>query len=122
MSWIYLIIASLFEICWTFCLKFMSIKKLKTIGWPTFFTRRENWVTLAPFAGYVIFGVGNIIFFSLAMKQLPASVALAAWMGLTLIGIKLTEIYFFKEPSNFYQFLYMTLIMIGIVGLKRTAS
>lgn len=121
MSWIYLIIAALFEIAWTFCLKFMSIKRFRTIGWWSFFSRRENWEILAPFAGYVVFGVGNIIFFSLAMKQIPASVALAGWMGLTLIGIKLTEIYILKEPSNFYQFIYMTLILIGIVGLKRTA-
>jgi len=25
------------------------------------------------------------------------------------------------EPSDFYQFIYMTLILIGIVGLKRAA-
>jgi len=121
MSWIYLIVASMFEICWTFCLKFMNVKRIKTIGWSSFFSRRENMEILAPFAGYIVFGLGNIIFFSMAMKQIPASVALASWMGLTLIGIKLAEIYLFKQPSNFYQFIYMTLILIGIVGLKRTA-
>ena len=120
MSWIYLIVASMFEICWTFCLKFMNVKKVRTIGWSSFF-RRENMEVLAPFAGYAVFGIGNIIFFSMAMKQIPASVALASWMGLTLIGIKIAEIYLFKQPSNFYQFIYMTLILIGIVGLKRTA-
>jgi quaternary ammonium compound-resistance protein SugE len=111
----------MFEICWTFCLKFMNVKRFRTIGWSSFFSRRENIEILAPFAGYIVFGIGNILFFSLAMKQIPASVALASWMGLTLIGIKLTEIYLFRQPSNFYQFFYMTLILIGIEGLKRTA-
>ncbi|HVU54108.1 MAG TPA: SMR family transporter [Puia sp.] len=119
MSWIYLIVASIFEIGWTFCLKFMSVKRVRTIGWSSFL-RRENLEILAPFAGYIVFGIGNIIFFSLAMKQIPASVALAGWMGLTLIGIKMTEIYYFKQPSNYYQFIYMVLILVGIVGLKRT--
>ena len=73
-----------------------------------------------PFAGYIVFGVGNVIFFSLAMKHISATTALAAWMVLTLIGTKLAEIWFFKQPSNLYQFLYMTLILIGIVGLKQT--
>jgi len=121
MSWIYLIVASMFEICWTFCLKFMNVKRVKTISWSSLFSRRENFEILAPFAGYVVFGIGNIIFFSMAMKYIPASVALASWMGLTLIGIKIAEIYLFKQPSNFYQFIYMALILIGIVGLKRTA-
>jgi len=121
MAWIYLGIASLFEICWTFCLKFMSVPRLKTIKWSAFFSRRENWEILVPFVGYVAFGLGNIFFFSMAMKQISATVALAAWMGLTLIGTKLAEIYFFKQPSNYYQFLYMGLILVGIVGLKRNA-
>jgi len=99
----------------------MNVKSVKTIGWSSLFSRRENIEILAAFVGYVVFGIGNVIFFSLAMKQIPASVALAAWMGLTLIGIKIAEIYLFKQPSNFYQFIYMTLILIGIVGLKRTA-
>ena len=120
MSWIYLIIASLFEIAWTLCLKFMSVPRFKTIGWGRFFSHPENWRILAPFAGYVVFGVGNVLFFSLAMKQIPASVALAVWMGFTIIGIKLIEIYFFKDAANFYQFLYMSLILVGIVGLKQT--
>ena len=112
--------ASLFEILWTFCLKFMNIQKLRSIGWSSFFSRRENWEILWPFAGYIVFGVGNIIFFSLSMKQIPASTALAVWMGLTLLGTRLTEIYFFKQPSNAYQLLYMGLILIGIVGLKQS--
>jgi len=99
----------------------MSVPRLKTIKWSAFFSRRENWEILVPFVGYVAFGLGNIFFFSMAMKQISATVALAAWMGLTLIGTKLAEIYFFKQPSNYYQFLYMGLILVGIVGLKRNA-
>ena len=120
MAWIYLLIASLFEICWTFCLKFMSVPKLKTIKWSSFFAYRAHWEILMPFAGYIVFGIGNIIFFSMSMKQIPATTALAAWMGLTLIGTRLAEVWFFRQPANLYQFLYMTLIIIGIVGLKQT--
>src|SRR5882757_6625439 len=113
MAWVYLVVASLFEIFWTFSLKFMNVKRLRTISWHSFFFRRENWEILAPFACYVIF-------VSMAMKQIPASTALAVWMGLTLLGAKLAEIYFFKQPSDVYQFIYMSLILAGIVGLKQT--
>ena len=119
MAWIYLVIASLLEIAWTFSLKFMDVKKVRGLHWRTFFSQRENWVIMAPFFGYIVFGLGNIFFFSLAMKQIPASTALAVWMGITLIGVKLIDIGVFKEPYDLYQFLYMGLIMVGIAGLKR---
>lgn len=98
----------------------MSVQKLRTISWSSFFSRCEHWEILLPFAGYIVFGVGNIIFFSMSMKQISATTALAAWMGLTLIGTRLAEIYFFRQPSNLYQFLYMGLILVGIIGLKQT--
>jgi quaternary ammonium compound-resistance protein SugE len=122
MAWIYLLFASLLEIVWTFSLKFMDVKKLRAIDWPGFFSKKENWMILVPFAGYILFGLGNIIFFSMAMKQIPASTALAVWMGVTLVGVKLVDISFFKEPYDWYQFIYMGLIMIGVVGLKRSCS
>ncbi|HWK04653.1 MAG TPA: SMR family transporter [Puia sp.] len=119
MAWIYLLIASLLEIAWTFSLKFMDVKKIKAIYWPGIFSKKENWMILTPFAGYILFGVGNILFFSMAMKQIPASTALAVWMGVTLIGVKMVDTGVFKEPYNWQQFFYMGLILIGIVGLKR---
>jgi len=118
MAWIYLLIAAVFEIAWTYALKFMRVKELKAVSWHGLL-HRENWTILAPFAGYIVFGVGNIVFFSMAMKQIPASTALAVWMGATLIGVKLVDIMGFKEPYDIYQFIYIGLIIIGIVGLKR---
>ena len=119
MAWIYLLIASLLEIAWTYSLKFMDVKKFRAIRLRGFFQQRENWMILAPFGGYILFGVGNIIFFSMAMKEIPASTALAVWMGVALIGVKLIDISVFKQPYDWYQFFYMSLILIGIVGLKQ---
>jgi quaternary ammonium compound-resistance protein SugE len=119
MAWIYLLLASLFEIAWTFSLKFLSVSKLKTIDWHGLFRQKENLLVLAPFAGYILFGVGNIFFFSQSMKDIPASTALAVWMGITLVGVKLLDMTVFRESYNLYQFFYMGLILIGIVGLKR---
>jgi len=121
MAWIYLFLASLLEIAWTFSLQFMDVKKLKAIQWREFFSLGSHWAILAPFAGYIIFGVGNVLFFSMAMKEIPASTALAVWMGATLIGVKIIEISYFRQSYDLSQFFYMALILIGIVGLKRGA-
>ncbi|MBS1663276.1 MAG: hypothetical protein JST68_19690 [Bacteroidetes bacterium] len=118
MAWVYLFFASLLEIAWTFSLKFMSVKKLRAIPLKGFLTQPSNWSVLVPFIGYVVFGVGNVVFFSMAMKEIPASTALAVWMGTALVGVKLVELFFFKGSVDFLQVFYMALILVGVVGLK----
>ncbi|MFM7859157.1 MAG: SMR family transporter [Flammeovirgaceae bacterium] len=54
------------------------------------------------------------------MKHIHPSTAFAVWMGLTLAGVKLIEIAFFKEPIRVMDFVYLTLILIAISGLKKT--
>lgn len=119
MAWLYLFFAAIFEMAWTFSLRFMSVKKLKAVHWKTLFLQTGNWAILWPFAGYVVFGLGNVYCISIAMKDIPASTALAVWMGTALIGVKLVEILFLKQAYDWYQFIYIGLILAGIVGLKR---
>src|ERR1700744_2611386 len=119
MAWIYLLIAAVVEIAWTFSLRLMNVKKLRSIHWKGFFTQAGNWTVLAPFAGYIIFGLGNIYCMSIAMKEIPASTALAVWMGAALAGGELGEIIFLKGSYDFFQFFYMGLILAGIMGLRR---
>lgn len=119
MAWFYLFLASMFEIAWTFSLRFLSVKKLKAIHWRGFFGEPSNLKALAPLLGYVVFGLGNVYFISQAMKDIPASTALAVWMGTALVGVKLIEIFFYRTPYDWWQFLYIGLILIGIVGLKK---
>lgn len=119
MAWLYLFIAALLEIAWTFSLKFIDFKKLATIQWGAFFRDSQPIMVLLPLLGYIFFGLGNTYFFSLSMKQLPTSIALSVWMGIALIGIILVEIGVFKQPWHVSQLFFITLIIIGIIGLKR---
>ena len=118
MAWIYLLIASTCEICWIYSLKYFSLKKLLSFKISLLFTSKENMLLLAPGVGYILFGVCNIIFFSKAMKLIPASVAFAIWMAVALIGVKLVDVLVLKESVSLAQILFILLILIGIVGLK----
>jgi len=122
MAWIYLFIASVFEIAWTFSLKFLDFKKIGAIRWTTFFSNRQHLLVLAPLLGYILFGLANVFFFSLSVKQIPTSTALAVWMGVALIGVKLVDVSLFKEPWHPMQLFYLGLIVVGIIGLKRGIS
>jgi quaternary ammonium compound-resistance protein SugE len=118
LAWIYLLIASGCEICWIYSLKNFQFKKLMEFKFSHLFTDKDNFLLLLPGLGYILFGVGNIICFSKAMKQIPASVAFAVWMAVALVGVKVVEVAILKEPISLMQLLFIGFILVGIVGLK----
>ena len=118
MAWIFLIVAALFEAAWTFSLKFMRFSELKLIKFNSILSLYKGLPVILPFIGYIVFGIGNIYFFSLAIKQLPVAIAYAAWTAVTLILIKVAEMLFFGQRLSVVETLFMLMIMTGILGLK----
>jgi quaternary ammonium compound-resistance protein SugE len=94
------------------------MKKIATIKVTTLFSDYHAWQPILPLLGYIFFGLGNIYFFSLAMKDIPASTAFAVWMALALIFTKVVDVVIFQQPYNLQQIVFTILILIGIVGMK----
>jgi quaternary ammonium compound-resistance protein SugE len=119
--WIYVIIASVFEVGWIYSLKFLQFKKLIKTSVVTIFTTKEGWLLLTPAILYVLLGLGNIIFFSKSMEKIPASVAFAVWMAVALLGVRIVDSVFFKEQFSPLNIFFFIIIIIGIIGLKITS-
>ncbi len=117
-SWLYLLLAATFEAAWTYCLKLMQFKELKLLNFSNFFSFDVGLKIWTPFLGYVVFGIANVFFFSLATRQIPLATAFAVWTGASLLLIKLCEVLFFNQKILGLEVLFMMLIMIGIIGLK----
>lgn len=105
MSWVYLFCAGIFEIVWAVTLKF-------TYG----FTKL--WPTVGTFSA----GLISFYLLALALKQIPIGTAYAIWTGIGAVGTVILGIIFFKEPATLSRILCISLIMIGILGLKMTSS
>ena len=118
MNWIYLFLASIFEVLWASSVKFISITKIKEsyrtagIGSRTFL-----WAIL-PLFTYAIFGICNIGLFSTATKTIPLAICYAVWMGLALLFQTLIDLFIFKENIQWKQIGFMALILVGVVGLR----
>lgn len=117
-AWLWLLLAAIFETAWAFSLKWMEFKKLKSLTLYNFFLPNEGLKIIAPFIGYIGFGIANVFFFSLATKQIPLATAFAAWTGFSLLLLKVTETVFFQQKIISLEILFMLMIMIGILGLK----
>lgn len=101
MAWVYLAIASLGEIFGV-----MSIN---------YYLQKRTWKRLL--AIVAIFGFG-FIFLSLAMRDIQMSTAYAVWTGLGAAGAVLAGIVFFKESASVKRIFFLSLIILGAVGLK----
>ena len=117
-AWVYLCIASCFEVCWIYSLKSLDMKAIGRIKLATVFSDPKPWEALLPLIGYIAFGLGNIYFFSQSMKTIQASTAFAVWMGLALIFSKAVDILVFKEAYNTQQLIFTFVVLVGIIGLK----
>ena len=119
-GWIYLIIASISEVAWVYSVKYMRFRDLFKTHFTELFTHKNLTLIIVPLLGYIVFGIGNIILFSKAMKTLPAGIAYSVWMSVALVFIKITDVTIFKQPITFLQVVFILLILTGIAGLKIT--
>ena len=101
MAWFYLLAAAAFEIGWIYSLKFT-----------------EGFTRLWPTVSYGFFGIGAVLFLSLALKYMPVGVTYAVWVGIAAAGSNIVGILFFGEPYRFARILFIGMIIGGVVGLK----
>jgi quaternary ammonium compound-resistance protein SugE len=104
MNWIILIIAGLFEVAFAFCLG----KAKVTTGNEIYFWYSGFLITLGISMGLLI----------KATQTLPIGTAYAVWTGIGAVGTVLVGIFVFKEPTNFMRLLFLTTLIMSIVGLK----
>ncbi len=103
MAWLSLFFAGLTEIGWAIALKYS-----------------HGFTRLIP--SILAIGVMILSFFLLAhsLKTIPVGTAYAVWTGIGIMGTVILGILLFNEPVSFCRILFLSMILIGIVGLKVT--
>src|SRR5580658_3455954 len=100
-SWIFLLLAGFFEICFTISLKFS-----------------QGFTKLVPSIITVVFIVLSFFSVSQSMKVIPIGTAYAVWAGIGAAGTVVCGILFFGDSYHIIRLISIFLIIIGIVGLK----
>ena len=105
MAWVYIIIASVFEITWAIGLKYTEgFTKL----WPTVFT--------------VVTMIFSFYFLAQGVKDIPIGTGYAVWTGIGAIGTVILGMILFNESKELIRILFILMIVGGIVGLKLTTK
>lgn len=104
MAWVILVIAGIFEIGWAVGMKYtQGFTRL----WPTVFTASALILSMA--------------LLGLAVRQLPLGTAYAIWTGIGTVGTAILGMLLFREPATAARLVCITMIVVGIVGLKFVA-
>ena len=103
MDWAILIVAGILEVAWAVGLKYSDgFSRL----WPSL-------ATVAALAG-------SMVLLALALRTLPLGTAYTVWTGIGAIGTVILGIALFGEAASAARLGCISLILIGIVGLKLT--
>ena len=105
MSWVYLVIAGLFECGWAIGLKYS-----------------EGFSRFVPSVITIIALVASFWLLSLSMKTIPVGTAYAVWTGIGAVGVAILGMLFLGESRDILRILCLLLIVAGIVGLKLVSS
>lgn len=105
MGWLYLMGASIAEIFFALSLKY-----------------NEGFTKLIPSIVTAVSGVGSFGLLMLSIKTLPLGTAYAIWTGVGAAGIAIASIFLFKESVDIYRLSSISLIIMGVVGLKLFAG
>jgi quaternary ammonium compound-resistance protein SugE len=102
MSWFYLFIAGIFEIGWPLGLKLSQTMTSKVVG-----------IVIA-----IISMALSGLFLWLAQRTIPMGTAYAVWTGIGAVGTFIVGILLFKDPSNIFRIISVSLVIVGVIGLK----
>jgi len=101
MSWLYLLIAGMFEIVWAVAIKYCDGLKL-------------NMPLIIVIASMTF----SCFFLWLATKTIPMSIAYAVWTGIGIVGVFAYGILILKDPITPATGVFVAMILVGIIGLK----
>jgi len=70
----------------------------------------------------ILFMVLSFYTLSLALKEIPIGIGYSVWAGIGALGSVLVGMFLFKESKDIKKLIFISMIIIGIVGLKLSTN
>jgi quaternary ammonium compound-resistance protein SugE len=102
-AWALLLIAGLFEIGWAIGLEYA-----------------EGFTEFLPSVATVAALLASMLLLARAVETLPIGTAYAVWTGIGAVGTATLGVLLFDEPASLARAGFVSLIVVGIVGLNLT--
>ncbi len=101
MGWIYLIMAGMFEIGFTTCLKLS-----------------DNFSVLKWSVGFFLCISTSFFLLNKAIQTIPMGTAYAVWTGIGAVGTAIVGMLLYRESADIWRLFFIFLLIGSIIGLK----
>jgi quaternary ammonium compound-resistance protein SugE len=101
MSWVYILIAGFLEIVWVIGLKYS-----------------HGFTILIPSIATIIVVIFSFYLLSKALDSIPIGTGYAIFTGIGTVGTVITGAIFWGETITPWKVFFVTLIIVGIIGLR----
>ena len=88
------------------------------MAWVVALKMSDGFTKIVPSAVMVVTIVSSFVLLNLAIRSLPMGVAYAIWTGMGAAGAVIMGIILFKEPCTFWHLFFLSMIIIGLIGIK----
>ena len=105
MSWLYLVIAGVFEIVWAYAMK-----------------QSHGFTRLTPSLITISAMLVSFWLLAVAMRSIPLGTAYTIWTGIGVVGAFVVGIVFLAEPLNALRMTAAVLIVSGLVLMKLSSG
>jgi quaternary ammonium compound-resistance protein SugE len=100
-AWLLLFLAGALEIAWAIGMKYTN-----------------GFTKLAPSVLTIAIATASFFLLAQAVKEIPVGTAYAVWGGIGAVGVAIVGIIVFNESLEWTRLLFLSFIIVGIVGLK----
>lgn len=100
-AWIYLLLAGLLEVLWSYSMKLS-----------------EGFTNIIPTSITIVAMIASFALLSFSMKQLPLSVAYPIWTGIGAVGTFILGITLLGENISMLKIIALILIVCGLILMK----
>lgn len=105
MEWIILTLAGFLEIVWAVGLKYT-----------------DGFTKLVPSVFTIVAMLLSFWLLSLSLKTLPLGISYAVWTGIGIMGTAIFGILWLGESASVLKIVFISLILIGIIGLNVSSN
>lgn len=101
MAWVFLVCAGLLEIVWAHALK-----------------HSDGFTRPGPTVVALVGAAASFLLLAAALRHLPASTGYAVWVGIGAVGVAIAGMVAYGEAVTGGRLLFLTVIVVGVVGLR----
>ena len=92
------------------------------IGFTTFMKLSDGFSKWPYTIAFAVCAIASFGLLNKSIAVIPLGTAYAVWTGIGAFGTALVGIFVFKDPSNPWRLVFLTMLIVSLVGLKAVSA